>query len=275
MSMLREQDVLDSYFKNSYRSAVKVGDHLPSDSAEAMRRHTLVLIPARDEDADVGEVVTQVRQLGLQVLVIDDHSDDNTADVARYHGAQVLRLSFHCGCWAALQAGMRYALASGFHYVLTMDADGQHLAQEIPKMLQAAVHRQHKPNVVVGSCTGRANRRRHLAWHMLRWLSGLNIRDLTSGFRFYDHQALRLLARPHCSLIEYQDVAVLLYLRRHRLVITEIPVRMRGRCHGHSRIFSSWPMVIYYLIYSALISGTRRSKRRGKPTPVARIAGQD
>jgi hypothetical protein len=217
------------------------------------------VIPARDEAADVAGVVRRIRAIGLSVVVVDDDSSDRTAEIARAAGATVLRLPFHGGAWAAIQTGMRHALSRNCDFVITVDADGQHEPSEIPTLLEAAVG-SGETSVVIGACPTRANRRRRLAWRLLRWLSGLEIEDLTSGFRVYDRRALDLLAHEQHALFEYQDVGVLLCLREHGLDVREVPVRMRPRRHGMSRIFSSWPMVAYYLVYSALIGGSRRGR---------------
>jgi len=225
----------------------------------------IVVIPARDEEADVGAVVERVLALGFRAVVVDDHSSDGTRESARRAGATVLELPFHAGSWAAIQAGMRYARQCNCTHVVTLDADGQHNPEDIPALL-GLMSTEEAPNVVIGACVERANRRRRLAWQLLRWLSGLKVDDLTSGFRAYDRTAVELLASQQHTLLEYQDVGVLLCLRHADLKISEIDVPMQARCHGMSRIFSSWPMVAYYLVYSSLIGGSRRRRPKGDPT---------
>lgn len=225
----------------------------------------VVVIPARDEEADVGAVVERVLALGFRAVVVDDHSSDRTREVARSAGATVLELPFHAGSWAAIQAGMRYAQLCRCSHVVTLDADGQHNPEDIPLLLDLMTCKG-APNVAIGACLERANRRRRLAWRALRWLSGLRIDDLTSGFRVYDRTAVDLLVSQQHTLIEYQDVGVLLCLRHADLRIVETAVPMQPRCHGMSRIFNSWPMVAYYLVYSALIGGSRRRRPKGATT---------
>lgn len=95
----------------------------------------------------------------------------------------------------------------------------------------------------MASCVARGNLRRKLAWRVLRLLSGLQVADLTSGFRVYGLEAMRVVAGRDCTLLEYQDVGVLLQLHRRGLRIEELDVDMRPRCHGKSRIFRSWVAV--------------------------------
>jgi glycosyltransferase involved in cell wall biosynthesis len=222
---------------------------------------TLVVIPARNEAAVVANVVRRVRAMGLSAVVVDDHSGDGTAEIARRAGARVLRLPFHAGSWVATQCGIRYGLDADFDYVVTLDADGQHHPEEIEKLFEA-INRNDAGNVVIGACPSRCNRRRRFAWSVLRSLSGLKTRDLTSGFRIYDRQACQALQCHSCTLLEYQDVGVLLFLRDHGLKVTETDVVMQERCNGGSRIFSSWPAVVYYLLYSSLLGSCRRFAQR-------------
>lgn len=218
----------------------------------------MAVIPARDEAADIGAVVRRVREIGLAVIVVDDFSSDETRAEARAAGARVLRLPFHAGSWTAMQTGLRAAVAAGFDWAVTLDGDGQHDPRDIPRLFDHLECSEPVPSVLVASCTKRGNRRRKLAWSVLRLLSGLSVADLTSGFRVYDRSAMEYLADSECTLLEYQDIGVLLHLHRRGMRLEEIPVEMRPRCHGQSRIFSSWRVVGHYLIYSTLLSITRR-----------------
>lgn len=237
---------------------------LPCAAVSPIRRRVVVVIPAQDEESDVGEIVERVLKTGFEAIVVDDYSSDRTRILAREAGATVLELPFHAGAWAAIQTGMRYARRLGATHVVTLDADGQHNPEDI-HALMGAMDEAGAPNVAIGACVSRANLRRRLAWRVLSWLSGLKIDDLTSGFRLYDRAAIDLLVSHRHSLLEYQDIGVLLCLRDHNLNFREVPVPMRRRAHGISRIFNSWPMVAYYLIYSTLIGGSRRSLSKDMP----------
>ena len=223
---------------------------------------TAVVIPARDEAACVAAVVARVRDLGFAVFVVDDFSADDTADLAQQAGACVLRMPFHAGSWVATQTGMRVALSRGYRQVVTLDADGQHDPEDIPRLLGVMASAESQPAVIVGACTARGNLRRKLAWQVLRLLSGLKVADITSGFRLYGHQALQVAASRDCTLLEYQDVGVLLQMHRIGLDIVEVAVGMRPRENGQSRIFKSWFAVARYLVYSTLVSISRRQYGR-------------
>ena len=90
------------------------------------KSRVLVLIPAYNESATVGDVVSRVLKQGLPVLVVDDGSHDDTAQVAVKSGASCVRLPFNLGVGGALRCGFRWAIKMGYDCVVQCDADGQH-----------------------------------------------------------------------------------------------------------------------------------------------------
>lgn len=210
------------------------------------------MIPARDEAATVGAVVAGVRQaLGCAVLVVDDASGDDTTAKARAAGARTLALPLGLGAWGATQAGIRYAQRHGFAGVITLDADGQHLPESLTALFETQA--RSGVNVVIGTCIERLSWAKRIAWRYLRALTGLGLADFTSGLRLYDAHAVQILAGPQASLLDYQDVGVLMLLARHGLSIEETPVPMLPRREGHSRVFASWPVVARYLIHTTIL----------------------
>lgn len=228
---------------------------------EHFRKHTLVVIPARDEADTVGEIVARVLKMGFDALVVDDASNDQTAQKARASGAQVLSLPFNTGAWIAMQTGIRYALDEGYQHTVTLDADGQHDPAAIPSMA-AALDPEHPANVVIGACHSRGSLPRHIAWSLFRHLGGLRISDLTSGYRIYDRRSMALVASSDATLLEYQDVGILLLLLRHGMVITEVEVKMTQRTTGKSRVFQSWLKVFYYMVSSTILCTSKFDFRR-------------
>jgi glycosyltransferase involved in cell wall biosynthesis len=210
----------------------------------------LIVIPALNEEQDIGDVIREVRKLGaIDVLVVDDGSIDDTAAVAVAHGASVMRAPLWQGAWGAIQTGIRYAVRHGYSGVVTMDADGQHEPAQLPQLLEAA----RDADVVIASCPSRGSRLRHIAWAYFRFLTGFAIDDLTSGFRYYNAAACRLLAMDEATLLDYQDIGVLLLLRHARFRIAEIPVAMNPRKHGASRVFRSWWTVARYMTETSIL----------------------
>lgn len=217
---------------------------------------SLAVIPARDEVATVAAVVAGVRRvLGCAVLVVDDASTDGTGAAARAAGAEVLRLPVGLGAWGASQTGIRYAVRNGFAAVVTLDADGQHIPESLPLLF--AERDRHAASVVIGTCLERLSAPKKIAWRYLRLLTGLRLRDFTSGLRLYDTEAIRLLAAPEASLLDYQDVGVLMLLAKQGLRIVETPTPMNPREVGHSRVFASWAVVARYMFNTTILCISR------------------
>src|SRR5215467_4075806 len=100
-------------------------------------RRVLIMIPAWNEAASIGEVVAEIRgELPeIDVLVIDDGSSDDTSLAARRAGAAVVRLPFNLGVGGARRLGFRYAKAHGYQIAVQIDADGQHDPRYVPKLI--------------------------------------------------------------------------------------------------------------------------------------------
>ena len=210
----------------------------------------LIVIPARDEAATIGQVVSALVAAGWShIFVIDDHSTDDTGNIARRAGATVARPVLPLGAWGGMQLGVRHAWARGFGAVITMDADGQHEVAEIPSLIAGSAH----ADVVVGAHPERASRMRQIAWRWFRAIAGFELHDLTSGFRYYNRPAIDILAADEATLLDYQDVGVLLLLRKAGLRIVEVPVSMNTRQVGRSRIFYSWFSVARYMVTTTLL----------------------
>lgn len=220
----------------------------------------VILIPAHNEAKSVAAVVREiVKHANCRVVVIDDASSDDTAAVAEKAGATVLRLAVQLGAWGALQTGMRFALRHEYQFIITMDADGQHEAKDLSKLF-SPVHNG-LADVSIGACTSRGSRMRKIAWVFLKWISGLSMEDITSGFRAYNQPAIQLLAGKEATLLEYQDIGVLTHLKRNCFIIHEIQVDMCPRTSGGSRVFNSWLMVAYYMAQASILGFSKRSKR--------------
>ena len=231
----------------------------------------LAVIPARNEASTVGEVVRGViAATGADVVVVNDASEDDTAVLARGAGATVIDLPCQLGAWGAAQTGMRYARRNGYHFVLTLDADGQHHPGELPALL--AEQRRSQANVVIGTYAERLSLAKRLAWRYFHLLTGIGVQDFTSGLRVYDRRAVRTLASGQASLLDYQDLGVLMLLRKKGLTLHEMPTVMSPRRQGGSRVFSSWLMVMRYMLHTTVLCFAQLgARRRGR---VARGAVQ-
>jgi len=221
----------------------------------------IVLIPAKNEVNTIGKIISDIKtRFAMTVVVIDDASADETASVARAAGAIVLPLSFSLGAWGAIQTGLRYATKHGYRTAITMDADGQHEADSIPTLLEPIIKGQ--CDVVIGAYPQRGSLLRQVAWTLFRQLSGITLEDLTSGLRAYNLAAMTLLSSKAATLLDYQDMGVLILLHKTKLRIQETPILMYPRINGHSRIFSSWWAVSRYMLHTMILC-LARFKFRG------------
>ncbi len=159
----------------------------------------IAVIPAYQEAATIAEVVTRLRGAmpGVAVLVVDDGSTDGTAALAAAAGAEILGGTANRGKGAALRLGMRAALARGAGFVATLDGDGQHRPEDLPRLEALAA----PDRIVIGSRRGapgqpaarrRANR---VADFWISWAARHPIADSQSGFRIYPAAALADLDR--------------------------------------------------------------------------------
>ncbi|MDR1520913.1 MAG: glycosyltransferase family 2 protein [Planctomycetota bacterium] len=152
------------------------------------------LIPAYQEEKFIAGVVEKTRRILPDVLVVDDGSEDATAELAAAAGARTLRNPANLGKGASLVIGLDALFAEGFDAVICLDADGQHLPGEIPRFLAAAK----TADLVLGSRMGdvgdmpfaRRCTNRFTSWLIGR-LAGAKIPDSQCGFRLLRREAWR------------------------------------------------------------------------------------
>lgn len=209
---------------------------------------TLVFIPAWNEEQNLPAVLDEVRAglPAVDVLVVDDGSTDRTAAIAATAGAEVLSFGENRGLRAGIAAGYAYADERGYAFAGRVDADGQHPVDELARLL--AVVREGEADVAVGSrfATGdgyaeyryRPSGSRRFGTAVLRRAMktalGRPFLDATSGMYAANARALPILAEPYES--GAPEVESLLRLREAGLRVVEVPVHMRERASGESKI---------------------------------------
>jgi glycosyltransferase involved in cell wall biosynthesis len=189
----------------------------------------IAIIPALNAARTVGAVVRDSLPLVDQVLVVDDGSSDTTGAVAAEAGATVLRHAANRGKGAALKTGFQWAATRGYDGVITLDADGQHLAAEIPKFVAARV--QTGADLIIGARSHlfpQMVRRRRLANRFSAWTisraSGVHVTDSQSGFRFYSSDLLRRI-RTHSNGFDMES-EVIVRAGRAGLKVVSIPIEL-------------------------------------------------
>lgn len=223
-----------------------------------MTMMTLIVIPALNEEKTISHVVNKVRLNGWDhVLVVDDGSDDTTFETAAaMGGVHVIRLPINLGAWGAIQTGMQYAVDKGFDRVVTMDADNQHEAEAIDLLVRRL--EDNGNDLVIGSCLSRGSLAKRFIWKMFRILSGLEVADVTSGFRAYSQTAVKLMLTRKSHVLDYQDVGVLMLCRKYKLKIEEIHVDMNHRAHGRSRVYKNFRVIVQYVLTTLFLIGVKR-----------------
>jgi glycosyltransferase involved in cell wall biosynthesis len=187
------------------------------------------LIPALDCEATIGAVVAGVRRFVPRVLVVDDGSSDRTADAAKAAGAEVLRHPANRGKGAALRAGFAALAQAGFSHALTLDGDGQHLAEDVPRLAAASAAapgaivlgvRQHAP----GSHSEIRAFGNRFANRWVAIACGRTLDDTQSGFRVYPiAPTLALACRSERFAFETE---VLIRAVRAGIPVVSVPVRV-------------------------------------------------
>jgi len=214
------------------------------DTAAALPdgKKIVVISPAHNEAGNVGPVVhampSEVDGHSVVPIVIDDASDDGTAEVAREAGALVARLPIRRGGGLALRVGYDVALKLGADVVVTMDADGQHQPEELPILVKPILDGEadHVNGSRMLGDFERESLLRHLGVHffsrVVTILTGQRVTDISSGYRATRADTLRKLILEQDQF--WTSEVTIEALRKHARVV-EVPVTFLTRRGGESK----------------------------------------
>ena len=212
---------------------------------------TLVVIPTYNERESVAETVSRVRTAvpEASVLVVDDSSHDGTGELADELAAadaavHVMHRTTKDGLGAAYLDALAWALDRGFDPIVQLDADGSHLPEQLPRLLDAL---DSGTDLVIGSrwIPGGSieNWPRHRQWlsrggsAYARWVLRLPTRDVTAGYRVFRADALRRIRLDDVHTRGYGfQVDMLWHAREAGLTVVEVPVTFVERAHGRSKM---------------------------------------
>lgn len=229
-----------------------------------MHSDLLIIIPCYNEVQSIRGVITDLRlSLGrdTDIVVIDDCSTDGTSKLLAALDVITITLPFNLGYSGALQTGYKYAFAHGYELVLQFDADGQHLASEIQKLLNA--RKQTSADIVIGSRFVESGGSHEsflkriatsLFCKLIRIITGEIIHDPTSGFQLLNRRALEQYITIH-NFPYYPDANIIIEMILNGFSVKEVQVTMRDRQHGSSMHSGLLRQSIYMatLFYSIFI----------------------
>ena len=245
-----------------------------------------IVIPVYNEENNIEQVLRDVEALScahpawniLSVVVNDGSTDGTLLVLAKWYENVRVRVIHHplnLGIGCAVQTGFQVAQSWGADVTLQLDGDGQHPADQVPRIVNPIL--AHQAHVVVGSRYFKGagglvstQMRRAGTWffsQLLKALVGKRIHDTTSGFRAFDKQASLFISQSYTD--DYPEVDAYVGLVRQKFNILEVPVAMRARNAGKSSIT---PMrIVYYTVkvvfssilgkYRPIVGGSRNVKK--------------
>jgi glycosyltransferase involved in cell wall biosynthesis len=216
----------------------------------------LAIIPAYNEEESIGELLFKFLEYGnIDVLVINDCSEDDTSRICKENGVNVIDLPCNLGIGGAVQTGYRYAKKAGYDIAVQVDGDGQHNPQYITQLIEPLI--KEEADLIIGS--------RYLEKHgfqstilrrvgiryfsyLIKVLKGRNVTDPTSGFRACNKSVINLFAERYP--IDYPEPESIVFLLRNNFIVKEVPVIMNERISGESSIKDL--KTVYYMIKVSL-----------------------
>lgn len=219
------------------------------------------IIPAFNEEKAIAAVVNDINQSSnssniiIDPIVVNDCSLDNTEKIIGKLNCVALNLPINLGIGGAVQTGFKYAFENNYDYAIQVDGDGQHPANEIPKLIAAA--QQYNYDVVIGSRFitkegFQSSSIRRFGINYFKWLNkllvGKTIYDSTSGFRLINKKTLALVYEIYPD--EYPEPEAIILYSLNNLTIGEVPVEMKERQGGKSSI--GFGASIYYMFKVSL-----------------------
>ena len=205
------------------------------------RHNVAVVIPALNESLRIRGVVEAALRESDHVIVVDDGSDDGTATCIADLPVTVLRHPTRRGKGASLRTGFDEALRRGVRGVVTMDGDGQHSAEDIPRLLDAA--NRHPGHLVIGARLRKRAQQplyRKLANHFgdwgIAWGTGYQIADTQSGQRFYPADVCALRDIPGEGFV-FEAQVLISAARQLGTRVVSVPIESRYQQAGSEEEF--------------------------------------
>jgi len=234
-----------------------------------------IIVPAFNEERSIANVVNEINNVLLSnhyqadIIVVNDCSIDSTATLISNLKCISLNLPINLGIGGAVQTGFLFAFEHGYDFAIQIDGDGQHPADELPKLINAAI--DNKFDVVIGSrfiskqgFQSSAMRRFGINYFKLlnRMLVGVDILDSTSGFRLINRKALEIVCEYYPD--EYPEPESIIMYSLSNLRIGEVAVEMKERTNGVSSIGNVASVYYMFKVSLAILFTFVRIKFKSK-----------
>ena len=228
----------------------------------------LLVMPAYNEEKSIEKVLQKIHSDGLDIVVIDDGSDDKTKEIVDRNNIKVISHPFNLGYGGALQTGFKYASKKNYEYVIQFDADGQHDPEDICHMIDEL--KKGQADIVIGSrFLGKGNFKagflKKVVIVFMRFLikafAKTNITDPTSGFKGLSKRTYLYYAAMGNFPSDYPDADVLIQMLRLHFKVTEIPINVVNRNNGTSMHSGLRPMIYLVKVLLSIMAILLRDKR--------------
>ena len=214
--------------------------------------NALVVMPAKDEEASIKDVLEKIGDTypNLDILVVDDGSEDGTVQIAKVNGTKVISHGGNYGVAAAIQTGRIYALEHDYDFIVFCDADGQHNPMDIGNILDSLV--KGEVDFVIGSRElGDYEGNEPIVLRLPRYFCAIVISllvrklitDPTSGFKGWNRAVIEHFRRIYeidknkLHVSTTNDMEEIMLASKRRFRIEEVPVRMFERKSGVTKVY--------------------------------------
>ncbi|MCX6164297.1 MAG: glycosyltransferase family 2 protein [Ignavibacteriae bacterium] len=229
----------------------------------------LIIVPAYNEEKNILKVIDSlnIQNPDWDILIVNDCSEDNTLKISELSGkANIINLCSNIGIGGTVQTGFKYAKNNNYDITVQFDGDGQHIANEIQKLLIPILNNE--SDIVIGSRflikhNGyKSTKYRRLGIKIFQLVNSVlinqKITDNTSGFRAYNKRALHFLSDYYP--MDYPEPESVILLVKNGFKIMEVPAEMKKREEGKSSIsgLKNFAYMIYVLL--AILMNSIRPK---------------
>jgi glycosyltransferase involved in cell wall biosynthesis len=216
-----------------------------------LQHNACVLVPTYNNQNTLGQVLESILKYTDRILVVNDGSTDRTAEIiSGYPGIQVVSYEKNVGKGWALRQGFKKAQEIGYDYAITIDSDGQHFAEDLPKFLDVV---DNNPDVlVIGArnmeqsfVPGKSNVGNRISTFWFWVETGVKLTDTQSGYRLYP---IRRMKQMKFQTMKFEfEIEVMARASWSGIPITSVPIKVfyaeKGSRVSHFRPFEDFSRV--------------------------------